>query len=132
MKTCLECQGALLDSFSTLTGSGQVRRSDIVILVKNIPWGISAETIREMFDAHEELSRILISPAGTIVVVEFVHLDEAPRASKAVAYLVKNLALSTTPERLDRAFRSLPSFAFARVQGGLWSRCKATFSMDTR
>jgi multiple RNA-binding domain-containing protein 1 len=29
---------------------------------------------------------------------------------------VKNLAFSTTPDGLDRAFRSLPSFAFARVQ----------------
>ena len=63
-KTYLESQGVLLDSFSTLTGSGQVRRSDTVILVKNIPYGTSAETIREMFDAHGELSRILIPPAG--------------------------------------------------------------------
>ena len=30
--------------------------------------------------------------------------------------LVKNFAFSTTPDGLDRAFRSLPSFAFARVQ----------------
>ena len=177
-KTYLESQGVLLDSFSTLAGSDQVRRSDTVILVKNIPYGTPAETIREIFDAHGELSRILIPPAGTIAVVEFVHPDEAARAFKAVAYrrlgntivylekgpigmfkelasknteggsavvvsagikpvtipdgrdvvdksqaiaggttlFVKNLAFSTTPERLNRAFRSLPSFAFARVQ----------------
>ena len=178
-KTYLESQGVLLDSFSTLSGSNHVRRSDTVILVKNIPYGTSAETIREMFEAHGELSRVLIPPAGTIAVVEFVHPDEAAKAFKAVAYrrlgntivylekgpigmfkdpastiaedgpgtvvstavkpvtipdetnaadgsqtsvvggttlFVKNLAFSTTPERLDRAFRSLPSFAFARVQ----------------
>ena len=178
-KTYLESQGVLLDSFSALTGSSRVRRSDTIILVKNIPYGTSTETIREMFEAHGELGRILIPPAGTIAVVEFVHPDEAARAFKTVAYrrlgntivylekgpigmfkepvsandedgpatvvssgvkpvtipnendatdesqtpmaggttlFVKNLAFSTTSERLDRAFRGLPFFAFARVQ----------------
>lgn len=178
-KVYLESHGVLLDSFSTLTGSGRVRRSDTVILVKNIPYGTSAETIREIFEAHGELSRVLIPPAATIAVVEFLHPDEAAKAFKAVAYrrlgntivylekgpigmfkesvspiaqdvpsavvasgakpvtipderdandelqtaivsgttlFVKNLAFSTTPAALDHAFRSLPSFAFARVQ----------------
>ncbi|KAF9647916.1 hypothetical protein BDM02DRAFT_3097287 [Thelephora ganbajun] len=177
-KTYLESQGVLLDSFSTLTSS-RVRRSDTVILVKNIPYGTSVATIREMFEAHGELSRVLIPPAGTIAVVEFIYPDEAVRAFKAVAYrrlgntvvylekgpvgifkepastiieggsatvvssgvkpvtipdekdtadepktpisggttlFVKNLAFSTTTEGLDRAFRGLPAFAFARVQ----------------
>jgi len=178
-KTYLESQGVLLDSFYTLTGSSHVRRSDTIILVKNIPYGTSAETIREMFEAHGELSRVLIPPAGTIAVVEFIHPDEAAGAFKAVAYrrlgstivylekgpigmfkepastitedgpttvvstgvkpitipdeegaigdprrsiaggttlFVKNLAFSTTSDGLDRAFRGLPAFAFARVQ----------------
>ena len=179
-KSYLESHGVLLDSFSTLTGSGRVRRSDTVILVKNIPYGTTAETIREMFEVHGELSRVLIPPAGTIAVVEFVHPDDATRAFKAVAYrrlgstivylekgpigmfkdpassavsedeptavisngakpitipdeidaeaesqttitggttlFIKNLAFATTPDGLDRVFRSLPSFAFARVQ----------------
>ena len=178
-KAYLESHDVLLDSFSTLSGSGQVRRSETVILVKNIPYGTSPETIREMFEVHGELSRVLIPPAGTIAVVEFVHADEAVKAFKAVAYrrlgstvvylekgpigmfreptstndedtsttlissgvkpiviqdekdgesgsqatvaggttlFVKNLAFSTTPDGLDRAFRGLPSFAFARVQ----------------
>jgi len=178
-KAYLESQGVLLDSFSTLAGSSRVRRSETIILVKNIPYGTSVETIREMFETHGELSRVLIPPAGTIAVVEFVHPDEAARAFKAVAYrrlgntivylekgpigmfeepasanaedglatvvssgvqpvtipnendvadesqmpvaggttlFVKNLAFSTTSERLDLAFRGLPSFAFARVQ----------------
>lgn len=174
-KSYLESHGVLLDSFSTLTGSGRVRRSDTVILVKNIPYGTSADTIHEIFEVHGELSRVLVPPAGTIAVVEFVHPDEAARAFKVVAYqrlgnsivylekgpigmfkeltkdgpttvvsngakpitisdekdaedglqtaivngttlFVKNLAFSTTSTGLDRAFRSLPSFAFARVQ----------------
>jgi multiple RNA-binding domain-containing protein 1 len=85
-KAYLESHGVLLDSFSTLTGSGRVRRSDTVILVKNIPYGTSAETIREMFEVHGELGRVLIPPARTIAVVEFVHPDEAAKAFKVVAY----------------------------------------------
>ena len=85
-KAYLESHGILLNSFSTLAGSDPVRRSDTVILVKNIPYGTSAESIREMFEMHGELSRVLIPPAGTIAVVEFVHPDEAARAFKLVAY----------------------------------------------
>jgi multiple RNA-binding domain-containing protein 1 len=66
--------------------SGRVRRSDTVILVKNIPYRTSAETIRKMFETHGELSRVLIPPAETIAVVEFVHSDDAAGAFKAVAY----------------------------------------------
>jgi multiple RNA-binding domain-containing protein 1 len=167
-KSYLESQGVLLDAFSSS------RRSDTTILVKNIPYGTSVETIREMFEVHGELSRVLVPPAGTIAVVEFVHADEASKAFKAIAYrrlgnsvvylekgplgmfkdteadgttvasgvrpitisdenshiledepssvaggttlFVKNLAFSTTSERLSQVFRSLPSFAFARVQ----------------
>ena len=79
-KAYLESHGVLLDSFSTLAGSGRVRRSDTVLLVKNIPYGTSTEIIREIFEVHGELSRILIPPAGTMAVVEFVHPDDAARA----------------------------------------------------
>jgi len=167
-KSYLESQGVVLDSFSSS------RRSDTTILVKNIPYGTSAETIREMFEVHGELSRVLVPPAGTMAVVEFVHAGEAADAFKAVAYrrlgnsivylekgpqgiftdlqsdgtqvasgvkpvmiteletnvaeegsssvsggttlFVKNLAFSTTSDRLSQVFRSLSSFAFARVQ----------------
>ena len=85
-RTYLESQGVPLDPFSTLAGSGHVRRSDTVVLVGNIPYGTSAETIREMFDAHGGLSHVLIPPAGTIAVVEFVHPDEVARAFEAVVY----------------------------------------------
>jgi multiple RNA-binding domain-containing protein 1 len=56
------------------------------ILVKNIPYGTTAEQIREMFEIHGELSRVVVPPAGTMAVVEFVHADEAAKAFRAVAY----------------------------------------------
>jgi len=79
-KTYLESQGVLLACFSSRA------RSDTTILVKNIPYGTSAEQIRELFSAHGELSRVLVPPAGTMAVVDFVHADEARKAFRAVAY----------------------------------------------
>ncbi|KAG1751710.1 hypothetical protein EDB19DRAFT_1673095 [Suillus lakei] len=172
-KSYLESQGVILSSFSSRA------RSDTTILVKNIPYGTTAEQIREMFEVHGELSRVIVPPAGTMAVVEFGQADEAAKAFRAVAYrrlgssvvylekgpmgmfqetsdavgnsgrtvttafkpitiaeqeagsgadedepalsagttlFVKNLAFSTTAERLMQVFRNLPGFSFARVQ----------------
>ena len=170
-KTYLESQGVILSSFSSRA------RSDTTILVKNIPYGTSAEQIREMFSAHGILSRVIVPPAGTMAVVEFEHADEAKKAFRAVAYrrlgnsiiylekgplgmfqetldadssasastftafkpitipeqespdttsepplsagttlFVKNLAFSTTSDRLRKVFGTLPGFSFARIQ----------------
>jgi multiple RNA-binding domain-containing protein 1 len=169
-KSYLESQGVDLSSFA------QKARSDTIILVKNIPYGTSADDVRNLFEPHGSLTRVLVPPAGTMAVVEFGNPDEARKAFKAVAYrrmgnsviylekgpegmflsdpapvdaatntvmaepvriaeeeqeggdeealslaagttlFVKNLAFSTTSERLTQIFRHLPSFAFARVQ----------------
>ncbi|KAF7296138.1 hypothetical protein MKEN_01429100 [Mycena kentingensis (nom. inval.)] len=79
-KAYLEAEGVVLDAF------GARARSDTVILVKNIPYGTTAEQIRELFEEHGELTRVLVPPAGTIAVVEFARADEAGKAFRAVAY----------------------------------------------
>ncbi|KAA1466873.1 hypothetical protein DENSPDRAFT_831780 [Dentipellis sp. KUC8613] len=169
-KTYLESQGVILSSFTTKG------RSNTTILVKNIPYGTTVEQIRELFEGYGTLSRVLVPPAGTMAVVEFIQADEARKAFRGLAYrrlgnsviylemgplgmfqappedatepvtangvkpvtiedqepsaaaaaepsvaagttlFVKNLAFSTTSERLTQVFRHLPSFAFARVQ----------------
>lgn len=173
-KSYFESQGVILSSFSSRG------RSDTIILVKNIPYGTSSDQIRELFEAHGKLSRVIVPPAGTMAVVEFEHAVEASKAFRAIAYrrlgnsviylekgplgmfqdvsedteprpvttipsglkpltiaeqetpdsagdeevslsagstlFVKNLAFSTTTERLKQVFRNLPDFAFARVQ----------------
>ncbi|KAF8744382.1 RNA recognition motif, partial [Rhizoctonia solani] len=168
-KSFFEQQGVSLESFKSRT------KSDTIILVKNIPYGTTADTLREMFSPFGDLSRILLPPAGTLGVVEFVHAVDASKAFKAIAYrrikdsiiylergpagmftqassnkpsdtkypsvasavqpvsvaevaaddsetppgatlFVKNLAFATTEENLNSAFRSLPGFAFARIQ----------------
>ncbi|KAG1830066.1 hypothetical protein DFJ58DRAFT_874678 [Suillus subalutaceus] len=170
-KSYLESQEVILSTFSSQA------RSDTTILV--IPYGTTAEQIREMFELHGELSRVIVPPAGTMMVVEFEQADEAAKAFRAVAYrrlgssvvylekgpmgmfqetadaagnsdrtlitafksitiakqeagsgadadelslsagttlFVKNLAFSTTAERLVRVFRGFSGFSFARVR----------------
>lgn len=79
-KTYLESHGVILSAFS---GRG---RSETIILVKNIPYGTTAEQLREMFGIHGELQRVLVPPAGTMAVIEFAHADEARQAFRAIAY----------------------------------------------
>ena len=86
-KTYLESHGVILSSFSpTSTSSTRIPRSDTTILVKNIPYGTTSDQIRDLFEVHGELRRVLVPPAGTMGVVEFVHADEAAKAFRAVAY----------------------------------------------
>ena len=79
-KSYLESQGVILSSFVSRA------RSDTIILVKNIPYGTTTDQIRELFEPHGRLSRVLVPPAGTMAVVEFLHADEARRAFSAIAY----------------------------------------------
>ena len=188
-KTYLESQGVLLSSFSSRA------RSDTTILVKNVPYGTTMDQIRELFEPHGELSRVLVPPAGTMAVVEFERPDEALKGFRAVAYrrlgnsiiylekgplgmfdehfipsgkddstktsskpqtissairvpeqsiadiskpadneqdlsiqhgttlYLKNLAFSTTQDRLVKIFSHLPSFSFARVQTKADPKC---------
>jgi multiple RNA-binding domain-containing protein 1 len=79
-QTYLESQGVLLSSFSSR------KRSETTILVKNIPYGTTAEQIRELFEPHGTLTRVLVPPAGTMAIVDYDHPDEAAKGFRAVAY----------------------------------------------
>ncbi|KZT68334.1 RNA-binding domain-containing protein [Daedalea quercina L-15889] len=81
-KSFLEQHGVVLESLA----STRAQRSDTVILVKNIPYGTSAETLRTMFGSHGELRRVLVPPAGTLAVVEYEHAADAKTAFRALAY----------------------------------------------
>lgn len=63
-----------------------VPRSRNVILVKNIPYGTTNDSLMAIFDPHGTISRLLMPPSGTLAVVEYDHSEEAVRAFRAVAY----------------------------------------------
>ncbi|ORX98262.1 RNA-binding domain-containing protein [Basidiobolus meristosporus CBS 931.73] len=79
-KDYLEEHGICLDAFA------KKERSDTVILVKNIPYGTAEEEFRELFGKHGSLGRVLIPPAKTIAVVEFLEPSEARAAFRHLAY----------------------------------------------
>lgn len=81
-KEFLESEGVNVDAFSGQKGP----RSDTTILVKNIPYETTSEAIREMFERHGEVDRVLIPPTGTLALVEMTVPGEARVAFKALAY----------------------------------------------
>ncbi|CED82669.1 RNA-binding protein (RRM superfamily) [Phaffia rhodozyma] len=80
-KQYFEEEGLLLDSLSPSTP-----RSPTILLVKNIPYGTTHAMLTEMFAAHGEIVRLLLPPAGTMAIVEFVDAVGARAAFKALAY----------------------------------------------
>lgn len=79
-KEFFEKHGIVLDTF------GKKERSETIILVKNIPFGTTDEDMRELFGKYGELGRVLVPPAKTIAVVEFLEPSEARNAFKSLAY----------------------------------------------
>ncbi|KAI8388663.1 uncharacterized protein BYT42DRAFT_560822, partial [Radiomyces spectabilis] len=79
-KEFFEKNGIILENF------GKKERSDTVILVKNIPFGTSEDELRQLFGKFGELGRVLIPPARTMAVVEFLEPTEGRTAFKALAY----------------------------------------------
>ncbi|KAI9489053.1 hypothetical protein BDB00DRAFT_962913 [Zychaea mexicana] len=79
-KKFFEQHGIVLDAF------GDKTRSDTILLVKNTPYGTSEDDMRELFGRFGELGRVLVPPAKTMAVVEFLEPSEARAALKQLAY----------------------------------------------
>ncbi|CAI2169287.1 17355_t:CDS:10 [Funneliformis geosporum] len=79
-KAFLSENGMCLDSF------GKKEKSDTVILVKNIPYSTTNEDLQQLFGWYGEIGRILIPPAQTLAVIEFLHPTEARNAFTNLAY----------------------------------------------
>lgn len=77
-------------SFSALTNSSWIQaaapRSTTVILVKNLPAGVTTSELEELFSMHGSLGRVLLPPSGLTAIIEFLEPTEAKRAFKRLAY----------------------------------------------
>ncbi|CAL8248219.1 unnamed protein product [Merluccius merluccius] len=71
-----------LDSFSQAAAT----RSTTVMLVKNLPAGVTLVELEELFSPHGSLGRVLLPPSGLTAVVEFLEPTEAKRAFMKLAY----------------------------------------------
>ncbi|XP_029019699.1 probable RNA-binding protein 19 [Betta splendens] len=71
-----------LDSFS----QAAAERSKTVILVKNLPAGVTVSELEELFSPHGSLGQVLLPPSGLTAIVEFLEPTEAKRAFMKLAY----------------------------------------------
>ncbi|KAN0065554.1 Multiple RNA-binding domain-containing protein 1 [Thecaphora frezii] len=79
-KEFLANEGIDVDAFD------RKERSETTMLVKNIPYGTTAEEIEELFAKHGQVGKVLIPPTGTIAVVDMPVIGEARTAFRSVAY----------------------------------------------
>nr|XP_057926453.1 probable RNA-binding protein 19 [Doryrhamphus excisus] len=71
-----------LDSFSQAAAG----RSTTVILVKNLPAGVTVSELETLFSSHGSLGRVLLPPSGLTAIIEFLEPTEAKRAFTRLAY----------------------------------------------
>ncbi|XP_023125650.2 probable RNA-binding protein 19 isoform X1 [Amphiprion ocellaris] len=71
-----------LDSFSQAAAA----RSTTVILVKNLPAGVTVSELEQLFSPHGSLGRVLLPPSGLTAIIEFLEPSEAKRAFTRLAY----------------------------------------------
>ena len=73
-------QGVDLEAFK---GSS---KGDLAILVKNIPHGVKAEEVRQLFEEHGTIRRFLMPPAGMTAIVEYGIAAHAKSAFMSLSY----------------------------------------------
>ncbi|ODQ63330.1 hypothetical protein NADFUDRAFT_72100 [Nadsonia fulvescens var. elongata DSM 6958] len=61
-------------------------KSDLVILIKNFPYGTTLDEIADLFKPFGELRKVLMPPAGTIAIVVFKNAPEARAAFSKLAF----------------------------------------------
>ncbi|KAI9220240.1 hypothetical protein BC828DRAFT_415832 [Blastocladiella britannica] len=79
-KVYLEEQGIDLSTFD------RSLRSDSVMIVKNITYGTTEKELATLCKPFGELGRLVLPPAGTIAVVEFLAANDAKVAFRHLAY----------------------------------------------
>lgn len=73
-------------------------RSTTVILVKNLPAGVTTSELEELFSPHGSLGRVLLPPSGLTAIIEFLEPTEAKRAFTRLAYSKVSVAyIPATP-----------------------------------
>uniref|UniRef100_A0A182K857 RRM domain-containing protein n=1 Tax=Anopheles christyi TaxID=43041 RepID=A0A182K857_9DIPT len=82
MESFLKENDISLDAFS----SKETKRSNTVILAKNLAPGCTAATLRKLFAPFGLLGRVVLPPSAVTAVIEFLDPSEARKAFKKLAY----------------------------------------------
>lgn len=85
--------------------SGTIKRSQTILLIKNIPCNTKEKELREVFERYGELVRFNTSPFNTLAIVEYKNTEQARTAAKMLAYYKVNyimpIYLEFAPEGID-------------------------------
>lgn len=79
---------------------GSCKRSDTVIMIKNLPATAKEGELKELFERYGSLRRFLISPFNTLAIAEYEEPSQAQAALKNLAYHKVNFV---TPIYLEMA-----------------------------
>lgn len=82
MKTFLESHGVRLEAFDETN----TKRSNTVILAKNLPPRTEVEELQEKFAQFGVLEKVILPPSGVTCLVKFEDPSEARKAFKKLAY----------------------------------------------
>jgi len=88
-KKALAEAGAEVEALEAAAVSGKgakVERSDTCLLVKNLPYSVTAEELLEMFEAAGPVGRLVLPPTRTIALVEYLEPQDARRGFRSLAY----------------------------------------------
>jgi multiple RNA-binding domain-containing protein 1 len=66
--------------------AGGTQRSKLLILVKNLSTDVTEDELVTLFGRYGQLGAVLLTPARTLALVEFLEVGEARKAFRAVAY----------------------------------------------
>ncbi|KAI3630878.1 hypothetical protein MIR68_012313 [Amoeboaphelidium protococcarum] len=77
--------GVDVDQFKSIS-SALSKRSDSVIMCKNLPYSTSETELRAIFERYGELLRFIIPPTKSMALIEFSSPSEAKQAFKSCAY----------------------------------------------
>uniref|UniRef100_A0A182RII6 RRM domain-containing protein n=1 Tax=Anopheles funestus TaxID=62324 RepID=A0A182RII6_ANOFN len=82
MQSFLKEHGISLDAFS----SNETKRSNTVILAKNLSPGCTTDALRKLFAPHGLLGRVVLPPSSVTAIIEYLDPSEARKAFKNLAY----------------------------------------------
>lgn len=84
-KDCLRAEGVDLDQLGRHLEE-KVERSDVVLLVKNLPFETSLSDLRSLFAKYGPLGRIVLPPSRAMALVEYLQPNDAKRAFRHLAF----------------------------------------------
>lgn len=79
-KDWMKKQGLDIDLLEKMTDRSKCKRSSKILLAKNIPYSMTLNEVRALFDRYGRLNRCELSPFNTLALVEFDTERQALRA----------------------------------------------------